>query len=289
MQIVQNHQEGTVWLGQPTFTKSILSKYRMSDAKPVKTPVCVNSSSLKPQKNLNLSIKACTSLLWEAYCICLPDVVPTLCLLSAAAQFCSKPTKPHWTAVKQIFRYLRGTTGLGLLYAKGADSDNMLVGYSDADWAGDCTDYKYTSGYLFQIGGTVVTWNSKKQSCIALSTGEAEYMALLSASQEAIWIRELNSDLGNQQSQPTLILEDNQLTIAMAKNPQYHGRSKHINSKFHFVREQVSNSKVCLKYNCPTEDMLADMMTKAVGPEKLNRLKRQCGMYKLVLSEKECG
>ena len=106
------------------------------------------------------------------------------------------------------------------------------MGYSDTDWAGDCTDYKSTSGYLFQIGGTVVTWKSKKQSCVALSTPEAEYMALSSASQEAIWMRELNSDLGNQQSQPTLILEDNQSAIAMTKNPQYHGRSNTSTSSF---------------------------------------------------------
>ena len=289
VQIVQNHKEGTVWLGQPTFTKSILSKYRMSDAKPVKTPVCVNSKLLKATEeselvDQSLYQSAVGSLLYLST-RSRPDIAFAV---SCAARFCSKPTKPHWTAVKRIFRYLRGTTGLGLLYAKGADSDNTLVGYSDADWAGDCTDYKSTSGYLFQIGGTVVTWKSKKQSCVALSTAEAEYMALSSASQEAIWMRELNSDLGNQQSQPTLILEDNQSAIAMARNPQYHGRSKHINIKFHFVREQVSNGKVCLKY-CPTEDMLADMLTKAVGPEKLNRLRRLCGMHELVLSEKECG
>ena len=124
--------------------------------------------------------------------------------VSCVSRFCSKPIKLHWATVKRIFRYLRGTTSLGLLYAKGPDPDNKLVGYTDSDWAGDSTDYKSTTGYLFQIGGTVVTWKSKKQTCVALSTAEAEYMALSSASQEVIWMRELNSDLGNEQSQPTL-------------------------------------------------------------------------------------
>ena len=100
-------------------------------------------------------------------------------------------------AVKRIFRYLRGTNHLGLLYSKCAETD-ALVGYSDADWGSDCNDSKSTTGYLFQIGGTAVTWKSQKQSCVALSTAEAEYMALSKAAQEAIWIRELNSDLGNQ-------------------------------------------------------------------------------------------
>ena len=154
--------------------------------------------------------------------------------VSCVARFCSKTTNLHWAAVKQIFRYLRGTTSLGLLYAKGADPDNMLVEYSDSDWAGDSTDYKSTTGYLFQIRGTVVTWKSKKQTCVALSTAEAEYMALSSASQEAIWMRELNSDLGNEESQPTVIFEDNQSAIAMAKNPQYHGRSKYYQHQVSF-------------------------------------------------------
>ena len=140
--------------------------------------------------------------------------------------------------MKRIFRYLRGTTHFGLLYCKGAET-NALIGCSDADWGSDCNDCKSTTGYLFQNGGTAVTWKSQKQSCAALSTAEAEYMALSRTAQEAVWIRELNSDLGNQQSQPILIFEDNQSAISMAKNPQFHGRSKHINIKYHFIREQA--------------------------------------------------
>ena len=138
------------------------------------------------------------------------------------------------------------------------------------------------------MGGTAVTWKSKKQSCVALSTAEAEYMALSSAAQEAIWMRELHSDLRNPQSQPTLIFEDNQSAMSMVKNPQFHGRSKHISTKYHFIREQVSNDKICLEY-CPTEDMLADLLTKGVGPEKFERLRRLYGMCNLVSSEEECG
>ena len=133
-----------------------------------------------------------------------------------------------------------------------------------------------------------MTWKSKKQSCIALSTTEAEYIALSSAAQEAIWMRELSTDLRNPRSQPTLILEDNQSAISIAKNPQFHGRTKHFNIKYHFIREQVSNGKIYLQY-CPTEDMLADLLTKGIGPEKFQRLGRLCGMCNKVLSEEECG
>ena len=131
--------------------------------------------------------------------------------------------------MKRIFRYLRGTTHLGLLYSKG-DETAALTGYSDADWGGDCNDYKSTTGYLFQIGGSVVTWKSKKQTCVALSTAEDEYIALSSAAQEAVWMRDLSADLKNPQPQPTLILEDDQSAISIAS---------HI--KYHFIREQVSN------------------------------------------------
>ena len=92
-------------------------------------------------------------------------------------------------------------------------------------------------------------------------------------------MRELSSDLGSPQRQPTLIKEDNQSTIAMAKNPQFHGRAKHINIKYHFVREHVNDGKICLEY-CPTEHMLADVLTKGIGPEMFERLRKMCGMCK---------
>ena len=113
-------------------------------------------------------------------------------------------------------------------------------------------------------------------------------MALSSTAQEAVWMRKLNSDLGNQQSQPTLIFEDNQSAISMAESLQFEGRLKHINIKYYFIREQVSNGKICLKY-CPTEDILADLFTKGIRSEKFERLRRLCGMCNQVSSEKECG
>ena len=287
VQVVQDRKDDKAWTGQPTFTESILKKYGMEEAKPIKTPVNANSKLVKASEESELADQglyqsAVGSLLYLSSRT-RPDIAFAV---NSAARFCSNPTKQHWTAVKRIFRYLRGTTQFGLLYSKG-ESD-ALVGYSDADWAGDCNDYKSTTGYMFQIGGTVVSWKSKKQSCVALSTAEAEYMALASAAQEAVWMRELNSDLCNQPSEPTLIFEDNQSAISMAKNPQFHGRSKHINIKFHFVREQVGSNKICLKY-CPSENMLADILTKGVSCEKFERLSRMCGMSNIPPSEKECG
>ncbi len=97
------------------------------------------------------------------------------------------------------------------------------------------------SGYMFQISGAAVSWRSKKQSCVALSTAEAEYMALASATQEAVWMRKLLVDLQNKTEKTTVTFEDNQSAIFMAKNPQYHGCAKHIDIKYHFIRDQIEN------------------------------------------------
>ena len=123
-----------------------------------------------------------------------------------------------------------------------------LTGFSDADWAGDVSDRKSTSGHIFLISAAAISWRSKKQSCVALSTAEAEHMAL-AATQEAVWLRQLIASIKKQNNgltTPTRIYEDNQSSICMAKNPQFHGRSKHIDIKFHFVREQVGLGNLCI-------------------------------------------
>ena len=192
------------------------------------------------------------------------------------ARFSSNPTTQHWTAVKRIFRYLKGTIHLGLLYER--NGLKKLIGYSDADWGGDCNDHKSTSGYLFLVGGTAVSWRSNKQTCVALSTAEAEYMALASAAQEAVvWMRQLSKDMKTDVCEPTVIFEDNQSAICMAKNPQFHGRAKHIGIKYHFIREQVSNNTIKLRY-CRTEDMIADIFTKGLSQEKFVKLRSMCGL-----------
>ena len=136
-----------------------------------------------------------------------PDITFAVTL---AARFCSKPTSQHLTAVKRIFRYLRGTTHYGLLFKK--SGSKAIIGYSDADWGGDINDCKSTTGYLFQIGGTAISWQSKKQSCVAMSTTEAEYVALAGATQEGVWLKQLNHDLTGS-NEAVVIYEDNQSAI----------------------------------------------------------------------------
>ena len=189
-------------------------------------------------------------------------------------KFLSKPTKIHWMALKCVLCYLKGTMNYRISYKK--EESNDCVGFSDADRAEDINDRKSTSGYLFQISGGAVSWRSKKQECVALSTAEAEYVALSSAVQESIWLRKLIAELGSPNG-PTTIFEDNQSAIAMCKNPQHHGRVKHIDIKHHIICEQVANKNVKLEY-CPTKVMTADIFTKGLTREQFYALRSKAGI-----------
>ena len=147
-----------------------------------------------------------------------PDITYAV---SNVAKFCANPAKEHWTAVERIMRYLVGTMYLALLYRK--NELKSCVGFSDADWAGDLDERKSTSGYIFQLSGAAISWRSKKQAYVALSTAEAEYIALASAAQEAVWVQQLLTDLRSNPEEATRIYEDNQSAICLAENPQFHG------------------------------------------------------------------
>ena len=220
VKIAQDHQNGKVWIGQPAYTESMLHKYGMVDAKPVTTPVESSSKLVKTTEECEtvdqvLYQSAVGTLLYLSVGT-RPDITFAV---SNVAKYCAKPNKQHWVAVKRILRYLRGTPNFGILYSNNRSKE---CSYSDADWAGDLNDRKSTSGCGFQIGIGAISWRNKKQTCVALSTAEAEYMALASAAQEAIWMRQLTTDLKSAPDKPTIILEDNQSAISMSKNPQFH-------------------------------------------------------------------
>ena len=145
------------------------------------------------------------------------------------------------------------------------NSNSDIIGDSDADWSGDLNDRKSTTGYYFKFEGNggAISWEVKKQATVALSSAEAEYQAMAAAVQEAIYLRALLEDFGLQMKKPIDIGEDNQSCIKMCHNPVMHKRSKHIDTKLHFIRERVENKKVKIHY-VPTEEMTADILTKSL-------------------------
>ena len=192
----------------------------------------------------------------------------------------SRPSKDHWIGVKRVLRYLKGTLNYGLKFSA-HDEDPELIGYSDADWAGDVDTRRSTSGYVFQIGRSTVSWSSRKQATVAKSSTEAEYVALSSATQEAVWLCRLMEDLGKHLDAPTTIYEDNQGAIELAKNAKYHNRTKHIDICHHFVRERVVSNEIRVIY-CPTGDMVADIMTKGLAKLSFEKLRDLLGVYDIM-------
>ena len=194
MSIVQNLEERNTWMGQPTYTEKLLTKMGMGDCKPVKTPVDPGNRLVKASEDEEAldqqSYQSLVGSLMYLTTCTRPDIAYAVGMLS---RYSSKPNQSHWVAAKRVFRYLKGTINFGLMYS----DDSCVLGYSDADWAGDVDDRKSTSGYMFRIAGGPVSWRSRKQDTVALSTAEAEYVALSSAAQECVWMRRLVAELGN--------------------------------------------------------------------------------------------
>ena len=175
----------------------------------------------------------------------------------------SEPSTVHWQAAKGVLRYLAGTIDYGITFA---GSDTTVIGYGDADFAGDLDTRRSTTGYVFTMNGGAISWQSKRQPTVAASTTEAEYMAAAQATKEALWLRKLLSDL--KLDPGTMVIKcDNQAAIKILKNPILSARSKHIDVIYHFARERVARQEVKFEY-IDTEHMIADALTKVVSKSK---------------------
>ena len=182
------------------------------------------------------------------------------------------PSDIHWQAGKRILRYLQGTRNLGLSFKKTSDKQFLIQAYSDADWAGDQDDRKSTTGYVILLNGSVVSWVSKKQSTIALSSAEAEYMAISATMQEIKWIEQLLKELKVNTSRTAQLFCDNQAAIAISQNDVHHARTKHIDIRHHYIREAIQKKEVQLSW-IRSEDQLADIFTKALPIHAFQKLR----------------
>ena len=184
--------------------------------------------------------------------------------VQTVSRFSIKAGPAHWEAVKQIFHYLKGTSELWLSYGM---KKMKLTGYTDTDGS-MAEDRHAVSGYTFLITGGAVSWSAKWQEIIALSTTEAKYVAITHAAKEALWLRLLIFQLFELDLEPTILFSDNKSTIELTKDHQFHPRTKHINIRFHFIRYIVESSSIQLIY-CPTDDMVANTLTKALPSAKV--------------------
>ena len=181
----------------------------------------------------------------------------------------------HWEAVKRILRYVRGTLDHGIFYQ--ANIPINLVGYTDSDLVGSVDDSKSTSGYIFNLGSGAISWCSKKQPIVALSTIEAEYIAASIAGSQLLWLRGILEELNHVQKDATTLFCDNSSTISVSKDPVLHGRTKHIRMRFPFLQELVNERLVDVKY-CKSEEQVADIFTKPLGGPVFKRNSEMLGM-----------
>ena len=163
---------------------------------------------------------------------------------------------------KRILRYVAGTLNFGLWYTK-FDS-NQLFGYRDSDFVGSLDDRKSTSGHVFHLGTNLISWALKKHPIVSISSAEAEYVAATSASCQAVCLRRILQDMSHTENDPTPILCDNTSVIALSKNHVFHKKRKHIDTRFHFIRELVNNGDIALQFY-GSRDELADIFTKPLG------------------------
>ena len=177
----------------------------------------------------------------------------------------------------RTFKYLRGTSDWELVFRRGIPGGETLNGYVDADWASDVNDRKSTSGFVFMLAGGAICWSSKKQASVALSSTEAEYIAAAHASKEVVWLRRLLSELGQAPNAPTHLHIDNQSAIAITKNPKFHDRTKHIDVRYHFLRQKVDSEEILLTY-LPTDDQVADVLTKGLVRAKHEHFLKEMGL-----------
>jgi hypothetical protein len=175
------------------------------------------------------------------------------------SQFLNNPGDVHWEAIKYIIWYLSGTKGATLTYGK---DHHDLIGYMDAD--GITQEHRHTiSGHVFLIDGGAISWSSRKQELVMLLTAEAEYVATMHAAKEALWLQRLIHELFPSLKRPTLLYYDNQSALKLIHDDNYHARTKHIDTQYHFIRQVAQNGALVLTY-CPSEDMMADALTKAL-------------------------
>lgn len=284
-----------IFISQKKYAIDILKRFKLDSCKEVATPLVQNEKISKDDGEKLEDSSAFRSLVGSLLYLTAtrPDLMFSANLLS---RFMSSPSNVHMGIAKRVLRYIRGTSNLGIWYLKtgGVKLDGYhvditgvkLEGYADSDWAGSVDDMKSTSGYVFTIGSGVICWNARKQEVVAQSTAEAEYISLAAAANQAIWLKKLLTDLCQEQSSPTDLFCDNKSAIAIAENPVQHGRTKHINVKYHSIREAEKNCLIKVHY-CSTDVQLADIMTKALPRSRFEYLRRKLGMNKANLKE-EC-
>ena len=285
MEVAYKTSQKTLHLTQSQYIRDVIDRFNQGNARGVDNPcdVAIKLSKEHGPKNADeatimkakpfRSLMGC--LLYIATCT-RPDIAFAVCRLS---RFLENPGIQHWKAAIRIVRYLKSTLDFGITYSGRSNGElNKVKAYCDADWGSNVDDRRSVSGIMIIMNGGPVVFKAKYQRTAALSSAEAEYMALSLCTQEVLWTRAILHDLGIKQKEATLVLEDNQGAIALANNDGYHARSKHVDIRHHFIRDHVSNGNIIVKY-ISTEHQAADMLTKGLGTKRFKFVRGAANLF----------
>ena len=269
MQIRRDRCKRLLYLSQAEYIDKVLKRFNMERGKALSTPLppyvklskndCPMSDDEKAEM-AKIPYSSAVGSLMYAMIATRPDIAFAVGVVS---RHMSNPSKKHWEEVKGIMRYLNGTRDMCICFGS---QEACVIGYTDADYAGDLDNRRSTSGYVFAYTGGAISWRSRLQDCITLSTTEAEYVAATEACKEAIWLARLVGDLGMNVEMPVLHC-DSQSAIQLAKNLVFHAKTKHVDVKYHFIREVLEDKRLQL-IKVHTDDNHADLLTKGLPSER---------------------
>jgi len=325
MQIMRDRENKRMFVGQQRYLERILRQCQMQDCKGCKTPMDPKANLTKPEDKDITGVTEYKSLVGSIMYAMLGTRPDLGYAISTLSKYNDCPADEHHIVAKRVVRYLQRSGDYGLMFTAQGEGFPEPVCYTDSDWAGDKESRKSTGGYLFTLAGGPVSWKTKRQNVVALSSTEAEYIALSEATKEAVWIRRLLIEIesrlvhrptldaaeyhekeilqqlslekgcpndykpsvkrdGLVSTRPQVILADNQGSIKLTENVYGNTRAKHIEIRFHFVRDAWQDDKITLQYE-PTETMLADIMTKALPAERHWTLTRSMGLTAGILDK----
>ena len=274
MELIRDRDSKSISISQRGYINRVLERFGLKDSKAVASPLEVTlklEKSAENEDSFDCPYREAIGCLIHISRISRPDIAFAVSCLS---RFSVKPSATHWSSVKRVMRYLKGTIDFSLTFS-GTKLD--LIGFCDSDWGGELDERRLTSGYVFTLGGGPIAWSSELQKLTALSSTEAEYIALTEAVTSCVWTRRILSSLGLNMDKPTTIFVDSQGAIALTKNPEFHRRTKHIEIRYHRVRQERGLGRVDFAY-VPSDDNLSDVMTKSLSGTRLERINRSLGL-----------
>ncbi|KAI3746849.1 hypothetical protein L6452_09291 [Arctium lappa] len=256
-----------IFINQPKYIMDILRKFKMENSKPIGTPMAQGTKIGIDPSGKAVDVRTYRGMIGFLMYLTSsrPDIMFSTCL---CARYQANPKEIHMSAVKRIFRYLKGTADLGLWYPK--DTSFKLTAYTDADHAGCMLDRKSTSGHVQFLGDKLVSWASKKQLCVSTSTAEAEYVAAASCCSQVLWMRTQLRHYGFHFNKIPIYC-DSKSAIAITVNPVQHTKTKHIDVRYHFIKDHVEKGTIELFF-VKTDYQLADLFTKPLDEKRFSFL-----------------